>query len=331
MRQQMTSTNISSTKATENFRNYDYVAHAQVVQTYKDMHVNQSLDFVQQQQQHYNTLKYGKFSIPEMFILMNQIIDESDPDSDLPQIIHAYQTAEAVCERYLLDDITQLNSNILIQDLFTPQMWNFLPQIHKDSYTNVTLKQFYSNIQDWSWLPLIGLLHDLGKVISLKQFGGLPQWCVVGDTYPVGAPFSSSNVFFTDGFYKQSADYTQYNIDTATAFGIYPKHTGFSNINMSWGHDEYLYQVMLNGSNLCNEALYLIRFHSFYPWHTPRNEMIGYTELASSYDWHLLPLLKAFQKCDLYSKTPKLPKKNVLDAKYTALMEKYIPNKIIAW
>lgn len=38
---------------------------------------------------------------------------------------------------------------------------------------------------------------------------------------------------------------------------------------MSWGHDEYLYRVLRNhGTTLPDEALYMIRYHSFYPWHT---------------------------------------------------------------
>lgn len=37
---------------------------------------------------------------------------------------------------------------------------------------------------------------------------------------------------------------------------------------MSWGHDEYLYRVLRhNNTTLPNEALYMIRYHSFYPWH----------------------------------------------------------------
>lgn len=38
---------------------------------------------------------------------------------------------------------------------------------------------------------------------------------------------------------------------------------------MSWGHDEYLYQVLkYNKSTLPKQALAMIRYHSFYPWHS---------------------------------------------------------------
>ena len=36
---------------------------------------------------------------------------------------------------------------------------------------------------DDDWFHLVGLIHDLGKVMA---FFGEPQWAVVGDTFPVG-------------------------------------------------------------------------------------------------------------------------------------------------
>jgi len=41
---------------------------------------------------------------------------------------------------------------------------------------------------------------------------------------------------------------------------------------MSFGHDEYMYQVLRhNNAQLPEEALYCIRYHSFYPWHSGRD------------------------------------------------------------
>ena len=40
---------------------------------------------------------------------------------------------------------------------------------------------------------------------------------------------------------------------------------------MSYGHDEYLAMVLKRNENkLPEEAIYIVKFHSFYPWHTPR-------------------------------------------------------------
>lgn len=37
---------------------------------------------------------------------------------------------------------------------------------------------------------------DLGKVLLHPSFGQLPQWAVVGDTFPVGCAFDESNVHY---------------------------------------------------------------------------------------------------------------------------------------
>ena len=58
---------------------------------------------------------------------------------------------------------------------------------------------------------------------------------------------------------------------------------------------------------------------------------MAYTELASDFDWLMLPLLKAFQKADLYSKTPDLPPQDILEAKYRKLLDLWIPAKQINW
>lgn len=39
---------------------------------------------------------------------------------------------------------------------------------------------------------------------------------------------------------------------------------------LSWGHDEYLYEVCKTQSTLPKAALNMIRYHSFYPWHRER-------------------------------------------------------------
>lgn len=50
---------------------------------------------------------------------------------------------------------------------------------------------------------------------------------------------------------------------------MYEPHAGLENLMLSWGHDEYMYQVLKhNKSTLPQHALNIIRFHSFYPWHS---------------------------------------------------------------
>lgn len=314
------------------FRNYtDSKFQDRVERTYSQMQINQTLDFVLKNKQKYFKLEHGKMDVYQVFKLLEKIIDESDPDSDMPQIIHAYQSAESIFEFAIDENKINLRGDLDIKTLFKPQAWDSLPAKWRDIYQNNTLKTLYSHIEDWSWLALVAFIHDLGKVMLMPEFGGLPQWAVVGDTYVVAAPFASANVFFDKKYYQESSDYPKYETNTETMFGDYPKHCGFDNVHMTWGHDEYVYEAMRQGSDICEEGLYLLRYHSFYPWHTPQNGIMAYTELASEFDWQMLPLLKAFQKADLYSKSPNLPPLDVLEAKYRKLLDKYIPKKQINW
>lgn len=313
------------------FRNYtDSKFQDRVERTYREMQIQQTLSFVNQKKQFYGQLSHGKMDVYQVFKLLEDIIDESDPDSDMPQIIHAYQSAESICDFAMLND-TELRDDLLIKTLFREQAWAELPAQWRSLYEQHTIKSLYKEITDWSWFPLIGFIHDLGKVMLLPKFGALSQWSVVGDTYPVGAPFADSNVFYDKAYFHLNPDYPTYENKDDKHFGKYQRGCGFDNTDMTWGHDEYIYEVMRQGSQLNKEALYILRYHSFYPWHTPQNGSMAYTELASDFDWYMLPLVKAFQKADLYSKTPDLPPQDVLEAKYTALLKKYIPAEQINW
>ncbi len=47
-----------------------------------------------------------------------------------------------------------------------------------------------------------------------------------------------------------------------TKLGMYAKNCGINNLQMSWGHDEYLFQVLKNhGATLPSIGMYMIRFH----------------------------------------------------------------------
>ncbi|HTM63021.1 MAG TPA: inositol oxygenase family protein [Gammaproteobacteria bacterium] len=313
------------------FRNYE-TAPDNVAKTYKQMHQHQDLSFVSQMhgvfagKKGYRTIKGEKIRIPfeDVPAVLDKIVDESDPDTGLPQIYHAYQTGEAL--RGYLDpsDSSRLRKGIRIKDLFSDEEWQRLPLYYQARFSG-NLHQLYSHIKDWSWLPLIGFLHDSGKVLADKQWGALPQWAVVGDTFPVGAPFSTANIYSDSGFYQHNPD-LNIKANTLTRFGIYKKHCGLDQVKMSWGHDEYMYSVLHRTPTIFpDEALYIIRFHSFYPWHTPRNGVRGYTELAKHHDWMMLPLLKAFQKSDLYSKTTEMPDQETLQKYYMDLLHRYIP------
>ena len=46
------------------------------------------------------------------------------------------------------------------------------------------------------WMQLLCLIHDVGKYMNAPEMGGLPQYQLVGDTYPVGCAPRSQIVFF---------------------------------------------------------------------------------------------------------------------------------------
>lgn len=316
----------------DEFRNYTHSKFQDRVEhTYKQMQEKQTLAHVREMKEKYFSLSHSQMDVYEMFKLLEHVHDKSDPDTNVAQIEHAYQTAEEVHKK-LLKSATELSDECTIRGLFWDHEWESLPSEWQHFYTQkVTLKALYPHIDDWSWLPLVGFIHDLGKVMTLADYGGAPQWSVVGDTFPVGCPFESANVFHHRGFYKKSADAHYHAMESAEEYGIYSKNCGFDQVEMSFGHDEYMYKVAKEGTNIPAEGLYVIHYHSFYPWHTPQSGGLAYQKLASRNDWLLLPLLKAFQKADLYSKLPDLPPKELLEAKYKALLDKYIPRSKIAW
>ncbi|KAL7870981.1 hypothetical protein SRHO_G00084780 [Serrasalmus rhombeus] len=174
---------------------------------------------------------------------------------------------------------------------------------------------------DKDWFQLVGLIHDIGKIMALW---GEPQWAVVGDTYPVGCRFQNAIVFRETTFVDNPDDK---NSSLNTECGIYETHCGLGNVLMSWGHDEYLYQVMkFNKCPIPEEGLYMIRFHSFYPWHTHGN----YMHLCNEKDLKMLPWVKEFNKFDLYTKSTDLPDVEQLKPYYQSLIDKYCPG-VLSW
>ncbi|CAH8317792.1 unnamed protein product [Eruca vesicaria subsp. sativa] len=141
---------------------------------------------------------------------------------------------------------------------------------------------------DEDWLHLTALIHDLGKVLLLPEFGGLPQWAVVGDTFPVGCAFDDANVHHK--YFKDNPDHrnSKYN----TKHGIYDEGCGLENVFMSWGHDDYMFMVAkANGTTLPKAALFIVRYHSFYPLHKEG----AYTHLMNDEDREGLKWLQIFK------------------------------------
>ncbi|RMJ25499.1 inositol oxygenase [Aspergillus sp. HF37] len=172
------------------------------------------------------------------------------------------------------------------------------------------------------WMQLTGLIHDLGKLLYFFDARG--QWDVVGDTFPVGCAFDDRIIYGTESF----VDNPDFGHEVySDKFGIYSPGCGLDNVMISWGHDEYLYHVVKDQSTLPPEALAMIRYHSFYPWH----QAGAYHELMDAHDREMLEAVKAFNPYDLYSKSDGVPSAEELKPYYLELIDEYFPNKVLKW
>lgn len=147
------------------------------------------------------------------------------------------------------------------------------------------------------WLHFAALVHDLGKLLYLFNE---PDWAVCGDIFPVGCRFQTDKIVHGETLdVNPDMQHPVYSSE----LGVYTRQCGLMHVHMGWGHDEFLYQVLRradreHGLGLDPRILYVVRFHSFYPWHDAR----AYTQLESGGDREMLAWVQAFQKLDLYSK-----------------------------
>ena len=162
------------------------------------------------------------------------------------------------------------------------------------------------------WFILTGLIHDLGKILCLY---GEPQWAVVGDTFPVGCGWSDRIVFHQ--YFADNSDSGNATYQTRT--GVYSEGCGLDNVHLSWGHDEYLYHVVKD--HMPAEALYMIRYHSFYPAHREGQ----YQHLMNETDKKMFDWVRAFNPYDLYTKNHQKPDVKKLRPFYDELINEFFP------
>lgn len=62
-------------------------------------------------------LRFNKFkmTVKDALLKLNDLVDESDPDTNLPNIVHAFQTAESIREKH--PDLGWFHFTGLIHDL----------------------------------------------------------------------------------------------------------------------------------------------------------------------------------------------------------------------
>lgn len=256
---------IATSKSTEEYRNYEDPKRDSVREFYRLNHTYQTYDFVMQKRAEFLAFNKKEMPVWSAFDFLNQLVDDSDPDTDLDQFQHLLQTSEA---------------------------------IRKDGHPD--------------WMVMVGLLHDMGKVLCLF---GEPQWAVVGDTFPVGCAYADKIVY--PEFFVNNPDFTnpKYN----TKYGVYAPNCGLRNVTMSWGHDEYVYNMVKD--RLPEPGLYMLRYHSFYAQHREN----AYDHLMDAHDHEMFKWVNLFNPYDLYSKNPTPPNWKELKPYYEDLVAKYLP------
>lgn len=255
-------------KKKEEFRNYEADARPTVREFYRLNHTNQTHEFVLAKRKEFLGLNRMQMGIWEAAEYLNQLVDDSDPDTDMSQLEHLLQTAE---------------------------------QLRRDGQPR--------------WMILTGFVHDLGKILCLW---GEPQWAVVGDTFPTGCAYSDKIVF--PKFFEANPDSKDSRFQSKN--GIYEEGGGLDNVMLSWGHDEYIYQVCKD--YLPQEGLYMLRYHSFYPWHRESE----YDHLCNARDREMLKWVQAFNPYDLYTKSHEKPDAKKLRPFYEELIAEYFPAKV---
>jgi len=259
---------IAQGKKTEEYRNYDTPVRDTVREFYRLNHTYQTYDFVVQKKADFLKFDKKEMSVWDAFQFLNQLVDDSDPDTDLDQMQHLLQTSEA---------------------------------IRADGHPD--------------WMVLAGLFHDMGKVLCLF---GEPQWAVVGDTFPVGCAYSDKIVY--PEYFVNNPDYTHEVY--STKYGVYEPNCGLDKVQLSWGHDEYVYHMMKD--YLPEPALYMLRYHSFYPQHKEH----AYGHLMNAHDHEMFKWVDLFNPYDLYSKNPTPPNWKELRPYYEDLVAKYLPSTV---
>lgn len=83
-------------KAEEAFRDYRAEARPSVKEFYRLNHRHQTLEFVLAKKAQYLPLRMRRMGIWEAMEFLNTLVDDSDPDTDLSQLEHLLQTAEAI-------------------------------------------------------------------------------------------------------------------------------------------------------------------------------------------------------------------------------------------
>ena len=180
------------------------------------------------------------------------------------------------------------------------------------------------------WMQLVALIHDMGKVMYLwgadeDGTSQAEQWGLVGDVFVVGCALPDTCVYPEFNELNPDMSDPRYN----TALGIYEAGCGLDNLDLAWGHDEYLYQILKHHpeNKIPEQGMVAVRYHSFYPWHTGNS----YAELECEKDKTYKEWVKSFNRFDLYTKRHESFDLASMKDYYQPIIEKYLGTGLIYW
>jgi len=168
------------------FRDYENACD-RVKNFYLEQHTKQTVAYNLKARHAFRTQTRAEMTVWEAVEKLNTLIDESDPDTELSQIQHLLQTAEAM-RRDGRPEWMQLTG--FIHDL-GKLLILFLDEFHCCSHR-------------YRYLGDIGLVvnNQIGKLLFF--YGAEGQWDVVGDTFPVGCGFDKAIIY--PGSFKDNPD-----------------------------------------------------------------------------------------------------------------------------
>lgn len=139
-----------------------------VAATYQQLHKNQTLAHVRHERARWRATPRPRHRLPDLFRQLDAFVDVSDPDTDLPQTVHALQACEAM---------HALKVTMPVADLFADDEWRGLPPDVQHLYQHKSVAELVNGGRDqpvlnWSFLPVVAFIHDLGKVLAVD---GAPQ------------------------------------------------------------------------------------------------------------------------------------------------------------
>ena len=162
------------------------------------------------------------------------------------------------------------------------------------------------------------------------------QWALGGDTWVLGCQIPSNDSVAFPQFNKLNPDMSnpKYN----TKYGIYSPNCGLNKLKFTWGHDEYMYRMLIanqpnDSCTLPQEGLDMIRYHSAYPLHD--KNAYEHLLLKDGSDHERLEWIRLFNKYDLYTKDDN--NSNVINVEqqlwpyYKQLLNKYGLGGVLKW